>query len=287
MAQYREVKVVTGDFARVNIFPVRAQGTGRAKKVKATAAAQERLNRQMAARRLSDIINLNFTKKDLQLKLDYSAFLMGHGRIPTPDECVKEMARFMRRLKRLYQKSGIELKYVYCSEIGARGHISHHHLIVTGGVDVALIRELWVAGGCWCRKLYFDRRGCFDLAAYFVKARYTYRSYSCSRNCKRPQDSGRDKSIYRNDYTVRQKQVNALMNGELDEIRRMYPGWEIAELPEVAYTVDKETGESKLPTWGIFITLFLYKPEGLSDKASEWDKRHKYSEIWRENKGEA
>ena len=95
-------------------------------------------------------------------------------------------------------------------------------------------------------------------------------------------DSSKYKCIYKDDYKIHQKQVNLMMSGEIEDIRRMYPGWEIAELPEVAYTVDKETGEAKLPTWGIFITLFLYKPEGLSDKASEWDKRHKYSEIWRE-----
>ncbi len=277
MAQYREVKVVTGDFARVNIFPVRAYQTGRGKKRKPTAAAQEKLNREMAARKLADIINLNFTKRDLQLKLDYSSFYVKNGRVPTPDECVKEMGRFMRKLKRLYAKHEIELKYVYCSEIGARGGISHHHLIVTGGVPVEEIKALWTEGGCWTRTLYFNRRGCYELASYFVKARYTYRSYSCSRNCKRPQESGKDKSIYRNDYSVRQKQVNALMQGEIDAIRRMYPGWELAELPQVSYTVDKETGETKLPTWGIFITLFLYKPEGLSDAASQWDRRHQYT----------
>lgn len=275
MAQaYREIKVVTGDFARVSIFPVRTYQYGRKKKCKATAAAQERLNREMAARRLSDIVNLNFTKKDIQLKLDYYAFKAEHGHSPTPDECVKSMANFIRRLKRLYAKLGVELKYVYCSEIGARGHISHHHLIISGGVDLSLIKALWREGGCWSRKLYFDRRGCYDLTSYFVKAKYTYRSYTCSRNCKRPQESGKDKSIYKNDHRVRQKQVNSLMNGEIEDIRRMYPGWEIAELPSVSYTVDRETGEAKLPTWGIFITLFLYKPEGLSGRVSEWDRKN-------------
>ena len=285
MAQaYREVKVVTGDFARVSIFPVRPYQYARKKKNKPTTAAQERLNREMAARRLSDIINLNFTKKDVQLKLDYYAFIAKNGRTPTPDECVKCMANFMRRLKRLYNQQGVELKYVYCSEIGARGGISHHHLIVSGGVEVKKIRELWREGGCWSRKLFFDRKGCYDLAGYFVKARYTYRSYTCSRNCKRPQESGKDKCVYKNDYAVHQKQVNALMNGEIEDIRRMYPGWEVAELPEVAYTVDRDTGETKLPSWGIYITLYLYKPEGLSDAASEWDRSHRYTEIWKEAK---
>lgn len=277
MAQsYREVKVITGNFARVNIFPVRTYQIGRKAKNKPTAAAQDRLNREMRRRKLSDLINLNFTKKDIQLKLDYYAFRQEHGRNPEPDEVVKIMRNFMRRLKRLYERFGVELKYIYCSEIGARGHISHHHVIINGGVDIELIKALWIDGGVWWRHLFFDRRGCYDLASYFVKDRYTYRSYTCSKNLKRPQESGRDKNIYKNDHTVRQKQVNAMMNGEIEDIRRMYPGWEIAELPDVSYTVDRVTGEAKLPTWGIFIMLFLYKPEGLSDRASEWDKRGKY-----------
>ena len=267
MAQaYREIKTVTGDFARVQIFPVRSYQYGRKRKMKPTGATMQKLNRERRARLLSDLVNLNFTKQDHQLKLDYTAFRKQHGRNPEPDEVLREIRNFMRRLKRAYAKRGVELKYIYCSEIGARGHISHHHVIINAGLSFEEIRELWRAGGIWMRKLYFDRKGCYDLAGYFVKAKYTYRSYTASKNLRRPQEAGKDKCIFKSDYTVRQKQVNAIMNGELEDIRRMYPGWELAELPDVSYTVDRDTGEARLPTWGVFISLFLYKPEGLSDQ---------------------
>lgn len=46
MAQaYREQMTVTGDFARVNIYPVRSYQYGRKKKMKPTGAAMERVNR--------------------------------------------------------------------------------------------------------------------------------------------------------------------------------------------------------------------------------------------------
>lgn len=267
MAQaYREIKTVTGDFARVQIFPVRSYQYGRKRKMKPTGATMQRLNRERRARLLSDLVNLNFTKEDHQLKLDYTAFRKQHGRNPEPDEVLREIRNFMRRLKRAYAKRGVELKYIYCSEIGARGHISHHHVIINAGLSFEEIRGLWRAGGIWMRKLYFDRKGCYDLAGYFVKSKYTYRSYTASKNLRRPQEAGKDKCIFKSDYTVRQKQVNAIMNGELEDIRRMYPGWELAELPDVSYTVDRDTGEVRLPTWGVFISLFLYKPEGLSDQ---------------------
>ena len=281
MAQaYREQMTVTGDFARVNVYPVRSYQYGRKKKMKPTGAAMERVNRINRARKLSDLINLNFTKKDIQIKLDYAAFKCRFGRNPNPDEVVREMRNFMRRLKRLYNQHGIELKYIYVSEVGVRGHISHHHVIINAGVTLEEIKALWHEGGVWMRRLYFNRLGCAELAEYFVKAKYTYRSYTCSKNLRRPQESGRDKSIFKNDYKIRQKQVNAIMNGEIEQIRRMYPGWELAELPDISHTLDKQTGELRLPTWGVFITLYLYKPEGLSDAASLYNKYAEYAD-WR------
>ena len=130
------------------------------------------------------------------------------------------------------------------------------------------------------RRLYFDRKGAYDLAGYFIKSRYTYRSYTTSKNLRRPQETGKDKCIYKSDYSIRQKQVNTLLGGDAAEIRRLYPDWQIAELPEIAQIVDRDTGEVRLPTWGIFITLYLYKPEGLSDKASLYNKYREIAE-WR------
>lgn len=283
MAQaYREQLTVTGDFARVNIYPVRQYQYGRKKKMKPTSAAMQKVNKINKVRRLADVVNLNFTKNDYQLKLDYSAFKCEHGRNPSPEEVTRYIRNFIRRLKRLYAKLGIELKYIYVSEVGIRGHISHHHVIINAGASFEQIKELWQDGGIWMRRLYFNRKGCTELAEYFVKAKYTYRSYTCSKNLRRPQESGKDKCIFKNDYKIRQKHVGLIMNGEIEQIRRMYPGWELAELPDISYTLDEKTGELRLPTWGVFITLYLYKPEDLSDAASIYNRKNQYTE-WRKN----
>ncbi len=273
---YREQKTVTGDFMRVNIFPVRAYQYGRKKKHKPTGAAMTKLNQERRTRLLSDLVNLNFTKKDMQIKLDYSHFRELYGRNPTPDEVQREMRNFMRRLKRWYAKRGIELKYIYCSELGSRGHISHHHVIVSAGITKVELVDMWKWGGVWTRKLYFDKKGCYDLAGYFVKSKYTYKSYVCSKNLIRPKEGGPSPAIFKNDYRVRQKQVNYMLGGEVAEILKLYPGWQLAELPEVSQTVDRDTGEVKLPTWGIFITIYLYKPEGLTDPESRYEKMSEY-----------
>ena len=280
MAQYREQMTVTGDFMRVNIFPTHTYNYGRKKKVKPTGAAQEKLNKVRRERLFCDLVNLNFTKKDIQVELDYSEFRKRNGRNPDPDEVTKLIRNFMRRLKRLYATLGIELKYMYNSEVGARGHLSHHHLVINAGATLEQIKALWVEGGVWRRKLYFDRKGAYDLASYFVKSRYTYRSYSCSKNLIRPQESGKDKCIFKDDHKIRQKQLNYFINGEVDKLLALYPGWQIAEMPEISHAVDKDTGEFKLPTWGIFITLYLYKPEGLSDEEGIWSRYQEITE-WR------
>lgn len=277
MAQsYREQRTVTGDFMRVNIYPVRQYQYGRKKKSKPTGAAMAKLNKERRTRALSDLINLNFTKRDYQIKLDYSAFIEEQGRNPEPDEAVNFMRNFMRRLKRLYAKSSVELKYIYCTELGARGGKTHHHLIIPSGVSREEIAKLWTLGGCWSRKLFFDKKGVYDLAGYFVKAKYTYRSFTCSKNLIRPSEGGDCPSVFKNDYRIRQKQVSQMMNGEIADIMKLYPGWQMAELPEVSMTVDENTGEAMLPTWGIFITLYLYKPEGLSDPDSRYEKMAEY-----------
>lgn len=278
MAQaFREIKTETGNFMRVNIFPVRQYQYGRKQKSKPTAAAQKKLNQERRARMLSDIINLNFTAKDKQIKLDYAIFREKYGRNPTPDEVVREMRKFLRRLKRECAKLGVDLKYVYSSEVGSRGHKSHHHMVLNVPFSIDEIKRIWGNGGVWMRKLYFDRRGCYDLSGYFVKNKYTYRSYTCSKNLKRPQE-GRE--IRKTDYRIRQKQVNYFTNGDIEEIAKLYPGWEIAELPTIAHTLDENTGELRLPKWGVFITLYLYKPAGLSDAAGLYGKYKEISE-WR------
>lgn len=281
MAQaFRELKTVTGDFMRVNIFPVRQYQYGRKKKMKPTVAAMKKLNQERRARLLSDLINLNFTKHDHQIKLDYTTFRETFGRNPTPDEVQREMRNFLRRLKRVSEKKGIELKYIYSSEVGTRGHKSHHHMVINADLSLDELKKLWGNGGVWMRKLFFDKRGCYDLAGYFIKSKYTYRSYTCSKNLIRPKENGEDKNIFKNDYKIRQKHVNYFTNGDVAEIAKLYPGWEIAELPTIAQTLDKDTGELRLPKWGVFITLFLYKPSGLSDSASTYSKYQEISE-WR------
>ena len=268
---YREVRVETGHFARIHIFPVRPVSRGRREKNKPTRATQERLNRKNAANRVTDLINLNFTKNSWVLRLNYCAFREKYGRNPTEDEIQRELHNFMRRLKRKYDKRGLELKWVVCTEVGVRGGLCHHHIVLSEGLELEEIKKAWKCGGVgWSEergsKLYFDERGAYDLAAYMVKDKYTYKSYSCSRNLKRPQER---REIFENDHRISQKSFNAIMSNDIYTLHKLYPGWSIASLPDVEFDIDYNTGEVRGSTMSSFLTLYLYRSEGLSAKVSK------------------
>ena len=282
MAQiYREIMTVTGNFARVQIAPARPMWRGRRKKTKLTSGAQERVNRENRINLLSDIINLNFDKNDYKATLDYSLFYAQVGRMPTEDEADRMSANFLRRLKRLFEKNGLELKRIINYEIGERGiKLCHHHLIFNSGIDLEQIRKLWQWGGVHFDKLYFDRYGVRDLAAYFCKQEQRYRAYSCSRNLRRPRESGRDRCIYRNNSRIRQKTVTHITDSpdDIEFIRRLYPGWEVAGVPYIAQVWDEKEEKMKLPGFGTFMSFYLYKPEGLTDPSSVYNEKNKYYE---------
>lgn len=259
---YREVRIETGDYARVHIFPLRPVSKGRKAKNAPTRATQERLNRKNATHRLTDIINLNFTKSAWVLRLDYHSFREKNGRNPDEDEIQREFHNFIRRLKTRYDKRGLELKWVVCTEVGSRGGLVHHHVVINEGLELAEIKKLWKCGGVGFNPergphLYFDEHGAFELAKYMVKEKHRYKSYSCSRNLKRPQER---REIFKNDHRISQKSFTAISCNDIYTIHKLYPGWAIASLPEIEFAIDYGTGEIREDRMSPFLTLYLYKP---------------------------
>ena len=117
------------------------------------------------------------------------------GRKPETLAQVKEEAvKFFRRLRGEYDRQGMELKYIYCVEIGPRGS-RHIHAVISGAGELPVI----TLARCWdgivdVKHLYSGEYD--DLADYLVKgyAMKTERTtgeelkhcYECSRNLKKP-----------------------------------------------------------------------------------------------------
>ena len=150
--------------------------------------AHESANARREARELIIKINANFGEGDYHLVLDYTL----DDRPKTLDEAKEDRKAFMRRLRYLYQKMGVPLKYIIITEWGKRGDGLHHHLILNRGIDDDRIRKLWTKGRVHFNLL--DDLGDYSkLAEYLLKRRKAWkekgghgRQWTCSRNLKRP-----------------------------------------------------------------------------------------------------
>lgn len=101
-----------------------APGSPRRKKRKRTPEEIERQNRSNRARNIRLLIIGNF-KKGWHIILTYPK----EQRPETAADAKKELARFNRKMKRVFEKAGFTYKWIAVTEIGSRGAV-HHHLIL-------------------------------------------------------------------------------------------------------------------------------------------------------------
>ncbi len=214
----------TGDRMELQIYPVFQPPGKRRSKCRPSSEIQQRLNERNSIAKAIRIANANFGEGDLALHLSYA------DEPCSVEEADRLLSNFLKQLRRLDRKAGIVLKYRRRTEKGVRSGRVHHHLYITGGLDRDEIERLWAHGRCNTRRLQFGKDGIDGLTAYIAgegKRRDTYRRWSCSRNCVRPQPEEHD---------------GRLTNREADELgeaasmglgynvfEAMYPGWECVE----------------------------------------------------------
>ena len=161
MAYYREV-VKTGNVIEVRktiSYVESAKGRKRAKKLNPTLKAVAKNNERSAERKLRWLINTNFTPEDYHLTLTYQ------GKPPEPEEARKELEKFLRKLRREYQKQGKDLKYIAVTEYKAKR--IHHHLIINQ-IELSAITKAWKHGRP--KLVPLDDTGQYDhLASYLIK----------------------------------------------------------------------------------------------------------------------
>lgn len=159
----------------------------RSENVNTTPEAVKRVNQKQAENRLRWKINTNFKPGDYYITLTYK-----RENRKSPVEARKEFNNFMRRLRRLYKKSDVELKYIAVTEYQSTA--IHHHMVINGLVSASEVSLLWQMGHMQIQIL--NKTGDYSkLAAYLIKeTSKTFKSnksasgvrYSCSRNLKEP-----------------------------------------------------------------------------------------------------
>lgn len=186
----RQTVYVCGDYMDADIYPVFQAPGKRRKKCRPTSEIQAKLNQKNAERKVTRLVHLNFTKKDIALHLTYNTAPESAG------EAQRDLWNFIRRVKRLRKKLELpELKYISCTEFGKKSGRVHHHMILSGGIDRDTLEELWGHGYANSKRLQFHEDGVTGLAHYIVKEKGFYKRWNQSKNLRKPEPIVKDSGI--------------------------------------------------------------------------------------------
>ncbi len=257
---YRERITVTGDYKEIDIFPVRKLSNARGAKAHPSKEVQKKLNQKNSARRLTWLIQNNFGANDYAVGLNYPSQLD-----ITPDRAIRLIKNWLRRVKRKFEKQGLEFQYIYSTELGTKNHRPHHHVICSGALGAKILKEEWDkqfesfkttdrTSFTHYKHLIFTRTGLAELAFYIGKdPSLAYRSYSCSKNLQQPEQTKRDGRISgKKLQELRTDCFNA------EEFEKLYPGYEFVDA-DPYWTVD---GNGEVDFFDFpYITIRLFKKD--------------------------
>jgi hypothetical protein len=229
-AKIREQRFRAGDYLELNIYPVFEcrRSDGRRRRNRPSKDAVKKINQKNRENEVNRILVANFSTKDYYVTLSYKS-------APDSEEQVRRDVRyFIDKLNRRRASQGLDkAKYVKIIERGSRSGRYHIHLVISGeGITPALIAELWGKGYVDCKPLQFSADGLKGLARYFTKDKQEggdkegscRHSWSCSRNCVRPQPRT-------NDHKYSKRAVRSMVEENAAEkvLRAMHPDYILAD----------------------------------------------------------
>lgn len=183
--------IVSGPIIESEIYPVYTskRNVPRRDKEQITSEAQKNLNDKNAKKKITRLINTNFTNKDLAVTLTYK-----DNYLPDYEQARKDIQNYIRKLKRYRKKHGLpDLKYIYvigCVNEEERKKTKkvrvHHHLIINGDMDRDIVEGLWGKGRCEAKRLQPDDFGLEGIARYMASQNKGTKRWYASRNLKQP-----------------------------------------------------------------------------------------------------
>lgn len=154
-------------------------------KMRITPEKVRKNNMRCAVRRLTALLNANFSGSGAHVTLTYG------GDPPEKKQAAADRRNFIRRLRRSLAQCGVDLKYVVVTEY--ENHRIHHH-IVMNCQDIPILNECWPKG--YVKMTALSEEGDYSkLAEYLIKeTEKTFRlpdsahkqRYSASRNLIQP-----------------------------------------------------------------------------------------------------
>ena len=233
---YRRRTTVSGPRIDAEVFPVfgRAQrGELRRAKSQATREAQKRANDERSRLHLIQLVEANFTEKDISITLSYE------GQPPEPARVDKDVRNFVARVKRARAKAGLpDLKYIYSiggdemPSAGYSGKRPHVHMILSGGIGRDQLEKIWRKGIANADRLQPRSDGLGGIAVYLTKQKQDRpekpgaRKWRGSRNLKQPVRRSRDarmpnSRVRRIAYDFRNEAAGVM--------EKLYPGYRLQD----------------------------------------------------------
>ena len=229
---YRRRTTVSGQRIDAEVFPVfgrHQRGELRRAKSRITREAQQRANDERSRIHLIQLVEANFSEKDISITLSYE------GTPPEPERVDKDIRNFIARVKRARAKAGLsELKYIYAvggDEMPAAGYSGkrpHVHMIMNGGVGRDELEAIWKKGRANCDRLQPRDDGLGGIAVYFTRQKQDrpekpgVRKWRGSRNLKQPVRRSRDARM----PNSRVKRIARDFRNEAKGVmEKLYPGY--------------------------------------------------------------
>lgn len=238
---YREKRYVCGEYLDTYVYPVYEaprKGGKRVRRGKSTPA-QVKLNQRHRVEKLTRLLHANFSPNDLELHLTY------RGDQPTEAEAARELANFLRRVRRYRQRHGLgELKYVAVTERGQKSGRIHHHITINGGIDRDVLEGLWRRGYANSRRLQFTENGLAGLSRYVTKSPQGGKAWSASKNLVHPAPQVRDGKI-----SGKKAREMAERAQDCGVFEALYPGYHLASVEVFPNEVNN----------GVYLFARLYK----------------------------
>ena len=233
---YRRRTTVSGPRIDAEVFPVFGRfrsGYLRKAKSQITREAQKKANDERSRQHLIQLVEANFTEKDISITLSYD------GTAPDPQRVDKDVRNFIARIRRQREKLKLgEMKYIYAiggDEMPAAGYSGkrpHIHMILSGGIDRDTLEAIWGKGYANADRLQPRNDGLGGIAVYFTKQKQDRpekpgaRKWRGSRNLKQPVRRSRDAKL----SNRRVKQIAHNFRNEAKGImERLYPGYEMQD----------------------------------------------------------
>ena len=233
---YRRRTTVSGPRIDAEVFPVfgrKQRGELRRAKSQITRDAQQRANDERSRIHFIQIVEKNFTDKDVAMGLDYA------GKAPEPKRVEMDIDNFIARVRRARKKAGLpEMKYVFAiggdemPSAGYSGKRPHIHMIMTGGLDRDELEKIWGHGHANCDRLQPRDEGLGGIAVYFTRQKQDRapkkgaRKWRGSRNLDQPVPRSIDARI----PNGKVKRIAYDFRNEAKEVmERLYPGYKLQD----------------------------------------------------------